>query len=95
MDVNATRTEQINLTCCIKGFPIPVIEWYHNNSLVTPNEENLTESLFIPDQTLTTCSILVDFSADLSDSGQYTCKGSNIAGNMTSMPPAFVLVQGR
>ena len=72
-----------------------MVEWYHNNSLVTPNEENdITESHF-PDQTYTTCSILVDFSADLSGSGQYTCKGSNIAGNVTSMPPSFVLVQGR
>ena len=94
VDINVTRTEGFHyLTCCIRGFPIPSIEWYHNNSLVALFE-NFIFTHFLPDQRLAFCSILVDFSAEFSDSGWYFCKGVNLAGNVTSTPPALVLVQG-
>ena len=95
VEMNVTRTEGFNLTCCISGFPIPSIEWYHNDSLVAPTEEgNLIVTHFLPDQRLAFCSILVYFSAEFPDSGWYSCKGVNLAGNVTSTPPALVLVQG-
>ena len=89
MDVNITRTEAFSLTCCIGGFPIPSVELYHNNSLVTQHVAS-----FIPEQRLTNCSALVDSSAEYSDAGEYTCKGASIAGNVSSTLPAFVTVKG-
>ena len=94
MDVNITRAEELNLTCCARGFPVPSIEWYHNDSLIIPTERNIINSYYIPDQRLTICSVLVEYSTDLSNGGKYVCRGINIAGNVTSIPPAFVLVQG-
>ena len=87
VDLNITRTEELNLTCCISGFPIPSVELCHNNA------SKFIDSHALPDQRLTNCSVFVK-SADYSDSGEYTCKGVSIAGNVTFIPPAFVVVQG-
>ena len=95
MDVNVTSTEDLRLMCCASGFPVPSIVWYHNDSIVSPSDGNIVDSYFLPDQKLTICSVFVDFRTDLSDGGQYLCEVINIAGNVTSIPPTLVLVQGK
>ena len=94
-DRNVTTTEDLRLVCCIRGSPAPLIDWYHNESLVTLNEQTTIEphALFQEDMNFTVCSIITVANTGLPDSGQYTCTGVNAVGNVSSLP-ALVLIQG-
>lgn len=85
-DMNVTTTEDLDLTCLISGFPIPLIEWYHNGSVISP-DERIT---ILHNSSVT---ILTVINTSLADSGDYRCSGINDVGSVFS-PPALVLIQG-
>ena len=92
-DTNVTTNEDLRLVCCIRGSPTPLIDWYHNDSLVTLNERTTIEPLFQEDMNSTACSAITVSNTGFPDSGQYTCTGVNAVGNISSLP-ALVLIQG-
>ena len=95
MDINITRNEMFQLNCCINGFPIPEVKWYHNNSLlITDDDEHKIITQILEDFKLTVCSSIVTQNASLTDNGQYVCEGVNLAGNITNASPAIVTVRG-
>ena len=81
--------ERFQLDCCITGFPIPSVVWYHNGLQL---EDDSIAPFSIPDQRLVACSSVL-LPAVESDSGLYACQGTNTAGNITSLP-SLVLIQG-
>lgn len=92
--MNVTVADIVELMCSFLGFPHPTISWYHNGSMLHPNErimisENDTEAR-------TTESFMAILYTTSVDTGEYTCSGTNnpIAG-ATFTTPAWVLVQGR
>ena len=91
-DTNVTRTESLHLACIIRGFPAPSIEWYFNGSLLSQDERiNITEEY----SDLTSTSAISIVNTTLADSGDYSCVGINDAGNISSFPPALILIQGK
>ena len=88
-DTNVTRTENFTLTCIIRGFPAPSIEWYFNGSLL-----NLDGRIVTTVEGISSTSIITIVNTTFTDSGEYLCTGSNDAGNISSTPPALVLIQG-
>ena len=90
-DINVTRTESLIITCIIRGFPAPSIEWYFNGSLT-----NLNEQISIAEEYSDTSStsVITVVNTTLTDSGEYSCTGTNNAGNVSSFPSALVLIQG-
>ena len=88
-DANVTTTEELHLQCCVRGIPLPFIVWYHNDSLLTENERTVISYNV---QQFLNCSDINVSNATLNDSGDYSCEGINIAGNI-SAPPVLVLVQ--
>ena len=91
-DMNATRTERFQIECCIRGFPIPTIQWYHNDSIFTLRGQSTLDFFYPFDETLSLCGRIY-FSSVSTDSGVYVCQGTNVAGNISSAP-FLVLVQG-
>ena len=95
VDINITRNEMFELNCCISGFPIPEVKWYHNNSLlITNNDEHEIITEIEVHLKLTACSSIVIHNASLTDKVQYVCEGVNCAGNITNASPAIVTVKG-
>ena len=93
-DANVTTTEELHLQCCIRGIPVPFIVWYHNDSLLSENERTVISYDYDDVQQFVNCSDIIVSNTTLSDSGDYSCEGINIAGNI-SAPPVLVLVQGK
>ena len=93
-DANVTTTEELYLECCIRGIPLPFIVWYHNDSLLSENERTVISHGYNDVQEFVNCSVINVSNATLNDSGDYSCEGINIAGNI-SAPPVLVLVQGK
>ena len=91
-DMNATRTERFQIECCIRGFPIPTIQWYHNDSIFTLRGQSTLDFFYPFDETLSLCGRIY-FSSVSTDSGVYVCQGTNVAGNISSAH-FLVLVQG-
>jgi hypothetical protein len=89
-DTNVTRTENFTLTCIIRGFPAPSIEWYFNGSLL-----NLDGRIVTTEEKYLSISVITTVNATFTDSGEYLCTGINDAGNISSIPPALVLIQDR
>ena len=90
-DTNVTRTENLNLTCIIRGFPAPSITWYFNGSPTNLNEQiNITEEY----SDISSTSVITVVNTTFANSGEYSCIGINDAGNISSFPPALVLIQG-
>ena len=95
MDINITRNKMFQLNCCISGFPIPEVKWYHNNSLlITDDDEHKYTIQIEVHLKLTFCSSIVIQNASFTDNGQYVCEGVNLAGNITNESPAIVTVKG-
>ena len=72
--------------CSVTGIPAPSISWYRNGvplahsrvSVGSPSQQLLSSDLYQVTQTLTITET-VD-----SDSGNYSCMGTNAAGNDTA-----------
>ena len=91
-DTIVTRTESLHLVCIFRGFPSPSIEWYFNGSLLSQDERiNITEEY----SDLTSTSTISIMNTTFADSGEYSCVGINDAGNISSIPPALILIQGK
>lgn len=91
-DTSIATNESLILTCIVRGFPTPSIQWYFNGSLL-----NQDERMYIIEEHLdvtSTSSILIIENTTVADSGEYVCIGINDAGNISSLPPALVLIQG-
>lgn len=93
-NTNVTVTGQLQLMCSFMGFPPPMITWYHNGSMLYPNErililENDTESR-------TTQGLMSVIYTTYADSGEYMCSGTNNASaGAVFTTPAWILVQGK
>lgn len=72
--------------CVITGHPIPRIQWYHDEELVTSDDERTTVEVFPngAQQMKLAVSTLTILNIIGSDSGSYRCTGDNSAGNVSS-----------
>lgn len=73
--------------CVITGYPIPRIQWYHNDELVTGDDGRTNVEVFPngAQQMKLAVSTLTILGVVGSDSGSYRCTGDNSAGNVSSV----------
>lgn len=90
--MNVTAAEEVQLMCSIMAFPPPHIDWYHNGSMVHPNERVIISEHDTESRTIE--SFINILHATNTDSGLYTCGGSNAAGSVLTTP-AWLLIQGK
>lgn len=65
--------------CIVEGSPIPRLEWYHNDELLTSGGRTVVSS---PSQKMELAiSILIISNITESDSGSYWCRAENEGGN--------------
>lgn len=80
--------------CVIAGYPIPEIQWYRNDELITPDERTTVDSLVDAQQMKLALSTLTITGINESDSGSYRCTGVNFLGNASSVIDLVVARSG-
>lgn len=88
-DTNVTITEELVLDCTASGFPVPMISWIHNGTVIDPEESD--QVTIIQSRQIT--STLRVTSTTLSHSGDYVCSAASPTFNMVTSQPVLVLVQ--
>ena len=89
VDTSSVSSGNAFFTCVAFGPPVPTIEWLFNGGPLTTNHRVLSNN---PrhDQVQSNLTILM---TNISDSGTYTCKASNIGGDSVN-ESAILTVQG-
>lgn len=88
-DTNVTITEELVLDCTASGFPVPLISWIHNGTVIDPEESD--QGIIIQSRRIT--STLRVTSTTLSHSGDYVCSAASPSFNTVTSQPVLVLVQ--
>jgi hypothetical protein len=89
-DMNVTIFEDtINLTCTATGFPLPIITWFHNDTLDTTG----SSTTFVANA-YTITSTFMKRSPMVNDSGGYSCRAAIEGYDDANSDVVTVLVQG-
>lgn len=74
--INITQGEQLQLICSVRGLPVPIITWFHNDTLIS-NDSTTFISFEAPDR-----SVLTIFNTTLMNGGIYGCQAENRANTV-------------
>ena len=91
-DTNVTITEELVLECTASGFPVPVVSWIHNGTVIDPEESDqivITQNL-LSRQSLSSLRVT---STTLNHSGDYICSAVSTGFNASTSQSVLVLVQ--
>ncbi len=89
-DMNVTILEDtIILNCTATGFPLPIITWFHNDTLDTTG----SSTIFVANA-YTTRSTFMKMSPMVNDSGGYFCRGTIEGYDDANSDLVTILVQG-
>ena len=81
--------------CVIAGYPIPQIQWFHDDELITADERTRVENFPNGAQQMKLAvSTLTITGINETDSGSYRCTGVNSLGNASSVVELEVAESG-